>query len=669
MKKIVTITGLVCLFAGLSILTTATAQDRDDIIWARDIGGEEIVVDGEAEAVWSMADSFQVSWGTRAGLPGSGWRFHQTAGIVPALADPTDPVEANVKVLRKGNQLYLMAAVQDSSIGGSTGLWNIDALVMQIMNRAGYTTQAEAGGNGDGNMFPLSDGNGEFIIGWWHEADTTAEGVPTPGSLPRIHNGGILGLGTPNNDISKERTQEQIDVLEVATVVDGIANDDTHGTDGGYTVEMRLDLSVLGYDGDQEGGDFVPWSFTVYDTDWQWPLDFDRTMTTKVWWQNQWGNNFNEGAARIMMHPDVNVGTAVLPDVLPDFSIRSGELFDAPVLDGSLDDEIWTKTDELIQIQYQGAEKHANLPGLGPQGVFWFRPDINGDGRAATVVDPTTAGIKFFHRDGFVYIGVNTDDQAISGALAEGGRDGIRFSINRLDSLDGDNTLFVTQLDFSVDSTGTLQVGGDIANLLEASPGSIEAAASLNGASTVADPTDVDEGYQIEIKIDLAALGYEEDLPTPWFWFGANFFDGDFFEDPVNNYAMRTWLYRERTTGPGMFAYLDTSADNAIGVGVEDEGILPESVALRGNYPNPFNPVTTLQYALPSAGEVTLRVFDVLGRQVATLAQGVQAAGSHELRFDGANLASGLYLYRVELTEGASGDLQMSGVGRMLLIK
>ena len=70
--------------------------------------------------------------------------------------------------------------------------------------------------------------------------------------------------------------------------------------------------------------------------------------------------------------------------------------------------------------------------------------------------------------------------------------------------------------------------------------------------------------------------------------------------------------------------------------------------ALLGNFPNPFNPSTVIRYELSISGNVRLAVYDILGREVAVLAEGNNAAGSHQVRFDAANLASGLYVYRLE---------------------
>ncbi len=72
---------------------------------------------------------------------------------------------------------------------------------------------------------------------------------------------------------------------------------------------------------------------------------------------------------------------------------------------------------------------------------------------------------------------------------------------------------------------------------------------------------------------------------------------------------------------------------------------------LHQNYPNPFNPTTVISYQLPVTSHVTLKVFDMLGREVASLVNGRVSAGQHEVQFDASNLSSGLYIYRLQAGE------------------
>ncbi|MFZ1080843.1 MAG: alpha-amylase family glycosyl hydrolase [Candidatus Kryptoniota bacterium] len=89
---------------------------------------------------------------------------------------------------------------------------------------------------------------------------------------------------------------------------------------------------------------------------------------------------------------------------------------------------------------------------------------------------------------------------------------------------------------------------------------------------------------------------------------------------------------------------------------------IPTNYMLEQNYPNPFNPTTTIGYQLSAAGKVTLKVYDVLGREVETLVSQRQNAGSYLVGFDGSRLSSGVYFYR--LTAGGFTDVK-----KLMLVK
>ncbi|NWF88347.1 MAG: T9SS type A sorting domain-containing protein [Ignavibacteriaceae bacterium] len=88
-------------------------------------------------------------------------------------------------------------------------------------------------------------------------------------------------------------------------------------------------------------------------------------------------------------------------------------------------------------------------------------------------------------------------------------------------------------------------------------------------------------------------------------------------------------------------------------VDVNDQELLPNTFKLEQNYPNPFNPSTTIKYSLDKSGFVKLKVFDMLGRNIATLVNEIQSAGVHSISFDTANLnlASGFYIYQIETSD------------------
>ena len=88
----------------------------------------------------------------------------------------------------------------------------------------------------------------------------------------------------------------------------------------------------------------------------------------------------------------------------------------------------------------------------------------------------------------------------------------------------------------------------------------------------------------------------------------------------------------------------------------------PKDFTLKQNYPNPFNPTTVIEYNIPNAGIVDLRVYDITGKEVRTLINGYQDAGNHRVEFNASNFASGIYFYKIK-----AGNFQ--DVKRMVLIK
>jgi hypothetical protein len=85
--------------------------------------------------------------------------------------------------------------------------------------------------------------------------------------------------------------------------------------------------------------------------------------------------------------------------------------------------------------------------------------------------------------------------------------------------------------------------------------------------------------------------------------------------------------------------------------------LIPQKLELKANYPNPFNPSTTIKFGLPQAGRITITIFDVLGREVIRLADEQMPAGYHQVNWDGKNAlathaSSGFYIYQIQTTDG-----------------
>ncbi len=113
----------------------------------------------------------------------------------------------------------------------------------------------------------------------------------------------------------------------------------------------------------------------------------------------------------------------------------------------------------------------------------------------------------------------------------------------------------------------------------------------------------------------------------------------------INPKYYRAWDYTKHTTGVDRI-----------------ENVIPVVYELSQNYPNPFNPTTTINYAIPTAGLVSLKIYNILGQEVAQLVNAVQVAGAYQATFNASTLSSGVYFYKIE-----SG--KFSSIKKMMLLK
>ena len=140
------------------------------------------------------------------------------------------------------------------------------------------------------------------------------------------------------------------------------------------------------------------------------------------------------------------------------------------------------------------------------------------------------------------------------------------------------------------------------------------------------------------------------------------------FDSETNHFF---WIVDEENPGP-MTYKATRHGDKTVSIDVhfqveqftipnEDE-VNPYTIELSQNYPNPFNPNTVISYQLPASGLVSLKVYDLVGREVATLVDAQMNAGNHTVNFDASRLSSGMYIYRLQ----AGNNIQTR---KMMLIK
>ena len=183
-------------------------------------------------------------------------------------------------------------------------------------------------------------------------------------------------------------------------------------------------------------------------------------------------------------------------------------------------------------------------------------------------------------------------------------------------------------------------------------------------------------GYQVELSTDNGGSGNNytnttfDDEASQSITQGSPPFTGSFRpEQPLSNLdnipVAGNWILKIYDDGYGDIGTLNNwclTIQHSVISSVKGTNNFPDDYALYQNYPNPFNPKTKIRFDLPKTSEVKLTVFDVLGREVTTLIDGVLELGSHEIVLDGSTLTSGVYFY--EITAGNFREIK-----KMVLLK
>ena len=157
----------------------------------------------------------------------------------------------------------------------------------------------------------------------------------------------------------------------------------------------------------------------------------------------------------------------------------------------------------------------------------------------------------------------------------------------------------------------------------------------------------VDNNFSAAYMEGRSAATGDSLLAVTWqYSTGVNSMNGGQF-DQDNNLIILGQEFRYSADSVAGYGHIHKFAGAATSV-KPIRSLIPTTFVLFQNYPNPFNPSTTIRYALPMRAQVRLTVYNVLGQIVVTPIQGEQQAGYHDLRFDGTNLASGVYFYRIQ---------------------
>lgn len=637
MKRAITLSAGIA--AGLLLAATAVAQPpRQDAIWARSTAGAAITLDGALnEPVWAQAESKAIVWGSDAGIPGSGFKFE---GGFP----PTDPTNATLRFLTVGNTLYMGIVLPDASIGGSKNFNRFDGLLMSVKDHLSANRPAPPA---------------EHFYVWWNNDPAATDPQPV-GQQPAFAGGPFAA-----NPSYSPRTPQQIAAWDAVTIVNGITNDDTHGADVSWTVEMKFDLSATGYDITVPGGDVVEFNISIYDCDNYWPLVPINLAANRIWWQGPWGNALGYNEVRIHCRPDVTVNSPTLPYLAPELVVPNGQLFASPAIDGLLSDAVWAHAPSF-DIRYGDQVLRDGYPGVLKWRSGQYQPTVNGG--LAAILDPGDCTVKYFFRDDSLFFGFDVRDGVVQSYPLTDRMDGFVVGIyDRTARESFDNTLQPRRLTFDVGPTGQARTGDYLTTLVN--NGGARVRLNLN-AGTVLDTTaaNVDAGYTAELVLDLTKLGYAPGRGDGLVFFNVNHYDGDSFVPFTDSYGTRTWWaaeYDNSCCPP--WGYMDPY-ENVL-LDAPRPRPLASGDVLLGNAPNPFRTGTTLRYRLATEARVRLEVFDPQGRVVQRRDLGLQDAGERLAPLLGLDAATGVYPYRLRVLDPASGVERAALAGRLLVVR
>jgi hypothetical protein len=618
---------VVCLTVAVAAMSWAQFSPRKDVIWARDISvaaSPTITLDGVLdEAVWAQAESLTIRYGQTNGTPGDGWKLMNGSGT------PTDGANAVVRFLcdKSTNVLYVAVTSNDSSVGGA-GWEKSDGILCGMYDR---TQRA-------GNGITL---HRDIFISW-----VDSGYAQVVGAGPKLTGGDLPSHG----------------ILVASASVQGLSNSDTDAVgqrvaDQGWTIECKVYLDSLGYHANTDTTDAVQMNICIWDMDWLNDADF---IATRAWWGHEWGNDGGGTAGRILMRNDVNVNTPVLPTYNPDFIIANGQNYPDLTLDGALTEEVWSKAPNF-NIQFGNDAVRASYPTIGP--------DRSGQWVTTPGVQPFNAGlanVKMFFKNDVLYVGADIADRSLNSFGGDPTFDGLSVSLSvPVDSLRDPavHKMAGKRLGVAVNAAGPLAIW-DAADYVGKG---FSYGLALKAGSTIDDNFNIDAGFTLEMAIDLTAFGYTAGALNKTIAIGVSYHDYDI--SPTLTSAYHAWWFREYPlTASAAFCVLDNSMI-LTSVGGEPKETAVNEFRLFDNYPNPFNPSTTIRMSLPSAGTATLSVYDIVGRLVKSLTFRAASGGMEDRAFDARSLATGVYYYRVEFVSEASNARQVTETKKMLLIK
>jgi hypothetical protein len=401
-----------------------------------------------------------------------------------------------------------------------------------------------------------------------------------------------------------------------------IVNDTTQ-VDSGYTAELVIHLDQLGYTDPQAN---VPVLINIFDPDGYTGEDgqsWDVGSYHKMWWGSEWG-------------PEMRI--LRLADPTRKIAIKTT---DTITLDGQLNESFWADADYVVVGK-------GSLKSTGGYYMQW------GD-TLNSYTDTSMATVKFAHNGTDLYIGFESNDSSVCEWSPGWEADGLFLWMTLKGVIPGAADRMEIKLMYfgnTVGSSAEFQLSASVPT-----GGAEGMTYEPEGTDTHTETNGSDHGYSGEVIVHTDLFGYSnlDTVKLSVVMWDLDYASADAYDIHVSDYAPNWWGTQwVDPTFEKYFMYREVVLSNETAVGIDkglEKGVLT-SYRLEPNYPNPFNPETQIEYYLPTAENLTINVYNILGSKITTLFRGKQTAGSHTIAWNGTDelgnpVASGIYFYQM----------------------
>ncbi len=455
---------------------------------------------------------------------------------------------------------------------------------------------------------------GKFGTSW--EGDGLFMKIKTAGGIP-VEFKLFFNQGGVNPDISYEGPSAFPNSGSgAAHKNNGTVVNDTTQIDSGYTAEMVIHLDQLGY---TDPNSNVEVMINIFDPDGYLDnMDPYGPVGSywKSWWGSEWGSEF-----RTLRLADPQVKNAYVTT-------------NTITLDGKLDESFWTGAESVVV----GLGSNTSTGGFYMQ---WNNP-LN------SYTDQSMATIKFMHKGTDLYIGVESDDKSVCEWAPGWEADGLFLWMTMKDDylpepgqrMEIKNMFFGNGVGDSAQFqlSATVPTGG--------AEGSSYTPAGTVTHTEVGGP---DAGYSLEIVVHTDLFGYSigDTVRLSCVIWDLDYSSFDAYNQDSSDYAPHWWGTQWVDRGFEKYNLFRQVVLSSLTDVDENPTSVPDAYQLLQNYPNPLNPETNIRYSVPKGTQVTLKVFDVLGNEVATLVNEFKNAGEYNTKWQPSNVSSGVYFYEL----------------------